>query len=102
MSGDDRWMVGFRFRREARGTVDHFYLLHGTAGSTGARRAAARMTGLASERAGRRGCRVEVERVQIQQVVTDLLGHVGLSAPIPGVGALPAVSSLMPPIEVAR
>ncbi|MFJ2398153.1 hypothetical protein ACIOTI_36170 [Streptomyces sp. NPDC087843] len=98
MSSPNKWMVGFRFRSEVRGVVEHFYLVDGTAGSAGAHRAAARMAVPASERAGR----LEVQRVQIQRVVTDLLGHVGLSAPVPGVGAMPAAGSLMSPIEVAR
>ncbi|MER5410511.1 hypothetical protein [Streptomyces sp. NPDC002769] len=40
--------------------------------------------------------------MQIQRVVTDLLGNVGLSAPVPGVGAMPAADSVMSPIEVTR
>ncbi|MEV5785045.1 hypothetical protein AB0L42_29135 [Streptomyces sp. NPDC052287] len=98
MSSANKWMVGFRFHSEVRGVVEHFYLVDGTAGSAGAHRAAAQMAGPASERAGRR----EVQRVQIQRVVTDLLGNVGLSAPIPGLGAMPAANSVTSPIEVAR
>lgn len=98
MSSDSKWVVGFRFRSEVRGVVEHFYLVDGTAGTAGARRTAAQMAGPAPERAGR----LEVQRVQIQRVVTDLLGNVGLSAPVPGVGAMPAADSVMSPIEVTR
>ncbi|MEU5023710.1 hypothetical protein [Streptomyces milbemycinicus] len=90
---DNKWMVGFRRRSAVGVIVEHFYLVDGVADSAEARRAAARMAEVASERAGRCGGEPDVQRVQVQRVIPDPLGRVSLSAPVPAAMAAPSAPS---------
>jgi hypothetical protein len=97
-----KWMVGFRRHSAVGVIIEHFYLVDGAVDSTEARRAATRMAEAEPEPAGRRGGELDIQRVQVQRVIPDLLGHVSLSAPAAAQMALPSPCSVMPPAGVAR
>ncbi|WP_037767207.1 hypothetical protein [Streptomyces sp. 142MFCol3.1] len=98
---DNKWMVGFRRRSGVGVIVEHFYLVDGAADSAAAHRAAARMAEFESKPAGRHDGGLDVQRVRVQRVVTGLLGHVRLSAPVTDRMAMPSAYTAMSPAGVA-
>ncbi|MFG2306585.1 hypothetical protein [Actinacidiphila glaucinigra] len=78
-----KWMVGVRFPSAAGRAVRHFYLVDGAVSSAEARSTAVSEAGRVSELAGRQSAELDPPWVEVQRVVRDPLGRVGLSAPLP-------------------
>ncbi|MFJ4989398.1 hypothetical protein ACIP9H_37070 [Streptomyces sp. NPDC088732] len=83
MDRGSTWMVGVRLPSAARSAVRHFYLVDGAVSVVEARSAAVSEAGHAADLAGRHGAAHDTLHVEVQRVVRDPLGRVGLSAPLP-------------------
>ncbi|SEO93199.1 nucleotide exchange factor GrpE [Actinacidiphila rubida] len=83
MSGDSKWMVGFRSHEVGR-VVQRFYLVDGSVDIAAAHRSASRMAELELGRHGRPTA-PDVTRGVVQRVGPDVLGNICLSAAEPHV-----------------
>ncbi|MDX3071094.1 hypothetical protein ACIP98_13700 [Streptomyces sp. NPDC088354] len=76
-------MVGVHVRSAAGRAVRHFYLVHGAADGGQARTGAVGEACCVSRIAGGHQACSGTPRVEVQRVVEDPLGRIGLSAPLP-------------------
>ncbi|MGW3747205.1 hypothetical protein ACWD62_43630 [Streptomyces sp. NPDC005146] len=90
VSSDNKWMVGVRFHSGGGRAVSHFYLVDGAISGAEARSVAVSKAERAAERAARNDAELDASWVRVQRVVHDLLGNIGLSAPLPHEEAAPA------------
>ncbi|MFF3563612.1 hypothetical protein ACFYXS_26530 [Streptomyces sp. NPDC002574] len=82
MDRGSMWMVGVHFHSAAGSAVRHFYLVDGAADGSEARTRAVGAIGCVPRLAGGHVGDVGTPWVEVQRVVEDPLGRVGLSAPL--------------------
>ncbi|GHH66502.1 hypothetical protein FHS35_008849 [Streptomyces umbrinus] len=94
MGSDSKWMVGVRFLSGNGKIVHHFYVIDGATNGAQACRAAGERARQAFECAVRQGADLDAQWVQVQRVVRDPLGMVGLSSPLAPEETEPSVCGL--------